>query len=58
MNKTHSEKLRFNSMKAIHHDILHLKVNTKKSSGVETRLYDNMLHMAQNIMEQHNLICQ
>ena len=58
MNKTHSEKLRFNPMKAIRHDIQHLNINTKKSSGVETRLCDNMLHMAQDIMERNNPICQ
>lgn len=58
MNKTHSKKLRFNSMKVIHQDIQHLNIDTKKISGVETRLCDNILHMAQNILERKNIICQ
>lgn len=58
MNKSYSKKLRSNSEKSVRRDILHLNCKFKSISGVENRLCDNMLHMAQNIMERKNIICQ
>lgn len=58
MDKCYSKKMRYNSEKVVHGDIQHLNYKFKNIAAVENRLCDNMLHMAQKILERKNIICQ